>query len=186
MKSMRERKQLRLKDYDYAQPGAYFVTICTKDRVYRFGEIVDGQMNENDLAVIVRTCWNDLPNHYLNVQLDEFVIMPNHVHGIIVIVDEPNTVGNGHRPSPTKKHPLSEIVRAFKSFSARRINEINGTPGASFWQRGYYDHIIRNDLSLTRIRLSPFPPCTTPEWYRALAGWVLTAEDSEWFIAPLD
>ena len=88
--------------------------------------------------------------------------MPNHVHGIIVILDEPipvgdGSVGDGLRPSPTggsttKKHPLSEIVRAFKSFSARRINEITNTPGTPVWQRGYYDHIIRDDRSLTRIR----------------------------------
>jgi putative transposase len=158
----KQRKRLRLREYDYSQPGAYFVTICTKDREHRFGEIVDGQMRSNDMAAVVRLCWNDLPKHYPNVGLDEFVIMPNHVHGIIVILDEPitvgkRTVGDGLRPSPTrssptKKHPLPEIVRAFKSFSARRINEMQNTPSQPVWQRGYYDHIIRDDRSLARIR----------------------------------
>jgi putative transposase len=145
----KERKRLRLREYDYTKPGAYFVTICTKDREKRFGEIVGGEMRENKLAAVVRSCWNELPDHYVNVQLDAFVIMPNHVHGIIMILDEPITVvgdglvGDGLRPSPTgesptkpsptKKHPLSEIVRAFKSFSARRINEIQNTPGKPFW-----------------------------------------------------
>jgi len=161
MKTEKERRRLRLKEYDYSQPGAYFVTICTKDREHRFGEIVGGQMRSNGLAAAVQSCWNDLPNHYPNIELDEFVVMPNHVHGIIVILDEPMvgepTVGDGLRPSPTgpsptRKHPLSEIVRAFKSFSARRINEITNTPGTPVWQRGYYDHIIRDDRSLTRIR----------------------------------
>jgi REP element-mobilizing transposase RayT len=176
-----------LSRYDYSQPGEYFVTICTKDRENRFGEIVDGDMRVNDFGGIVRTCWNDLPNHYRNVELDAFVVMPNHVHGIIVLTDQfvgatsgrtPNVktvgathastdhggtiVGDGLRPSPTKpsptgpsptkKHPLSEIVRAFKSFSARRINEISKTPGVPIWQRGYYDHIIRDERSLGRIR----------------------------------
>jgi putative transposase len=162
MQGEKRRKRLRLKEYDYSQPGAYFVTICTKNRENIFGEIVCGEMRGNEMAVVVHSCWNELPNHYPNVELDEFVVMPNHVHGIIVILDEPDadgkcTVADGRRPSPTrptqpKKYPLSEIVRAFKSFSARRINEINHTPGTPVWQRGYYDHIIRDDNSLIRIR----------------------------------
>jgi REP element-mobilizing transposase RayT len=114
-------------------------------------------MRGNGFAAVVQSCWYELPNHYPNVELDEFVVMPNHMHGIIVILDEPiaveeSTVRDGLRPSPTRKYPLSEIVRAFKSFSARRINEINNTPGTPVWQRGYYDHIIREARSLTRIR----------------------------------
>ena len=170
---MRDRKRLRLKDYDYSQPGAYFVTICARDREHRFGEIVDGQMRRNDLATIVQSCWDDLPNHYPYLQLDEFVIMPNHVHGIVMIFeetivaamhgrihDEP-TVGDGLKPfvgvthaSPLrgKRNRLGDIVGSFKSAVTKRINEIHATPGAPFWQRGYYDHIIRDDRSLDRIR----------------------------------
>lgn len=148
----KQRKRLRLKEYDYSQPGAYFVTICTKDREHRFGEIVDGEMRANGLAAVVRSSWNDLPNHYPSVELGEFVIMPNHVHGIIIILENDTMVGDGLKPSPTRKFPLSEIVRAFKTFSARRINEISNTPGTPFWQRAYYEHIIRDDRSLGRIR----------------------------------
>ncbi|MCX6143684.1 MAG: hypothetical protein NTZ35_10710 [Ignavibacteriales bacterium] len=169
----KQRKRLRLKQYDYSQPGAYFVTICTKDREHRFGEIVEGEMWANGMAAVVQSRWNDLPNHYPNVELDEFVIMPNHVHGIIVILDKPvtvgdPTVGDGAKPldqpavAATSRRPntgagsprpyLGNVVAYFKYQSAKRINEINGTPSTPVWQRGYYDHIIRDDRSLTRIR----------------------------------
>jgi REP element-mobilizing transposase RayT len=76
------------------------VTICTKDREKRFGEIVDGEMRENDLATVVRSCWNDLPDHYPNVQLDGFVVVPNHVHGIVILLDD--SVGaTSRRPQPS-------------------------------------------------------------------------------------
>ena len=168
------RKPLRLGQYDYSRPGEYFVTICTKDRESRFGEIEDGEMRTNDSGAIVQSCWNDLPNHYPNVQLDEFVVMPNHVHGVIRILEQflvgathghnrndGPTVGDGLKPpvgvtqsSPLqgKRHRLGHIVGSFKSAITKRINEIHGTPGAPLWQRGYYDHIIRDDRSLTRIR----------------------------------
>ena len=147
----KERKRLRLKAYDYSQPGAYFVTICTKDREHRFGEIVDGEMRANGAAAVVQSCWSDLPNHYPNVELDEFVAMPNHVHGIIVILDEPITngkssVGDGlvgatsRRPNTGAGKPrpyLGNIMGYFKYQSAKRINEINRTPGTPVWQRGY-------------------------------------------------
>ena len=153
---MRGRKSIRLKGYDYSQAGAYFITICTKGRKELLGAIRDGKMCSSAIGRIVQECWDVLPSHYPNVQLDAFVVMPDHAHGIIVILDdEPHRVREGLRPSTGKtrnRPPLSEIVRAFKSFSARRINEQNGTAGQSFWQRGYYDHIIRNERSLERIR----------------------------------
>ena len=136
------RRSIRLPGYDYAQPGAYFVTICTHGRACLFGRVVDGEMRLNDAGRIVQASWDDLPNHYPHVQLDAFVTMPNHVHGIIILMDEPTT----------KRHPLSEIVRAFKSFSSRRINQLRGTPGTRTWQRNYYEHIIRNEGDLRRIR----------------------------------
>jgi len=82
------RQSIRLQGYDYAQPGAYFVTIVTHNHECLFGDVVDGEMRLNPLGNIVGTCWHDLPNHYPHVQLDAFVIMPNHVHGIIVLVDD--------------------------------------------------------------------------------------------------
>ncbi len=151
---MRERKRLRLKDYDYSQPGAYFVTVCTKDRETRFGGIVDGQMQRNDLAAVVQSCWDDLPNHYPNVGLDAFVVMPNHVHGIIIIMDDPvgATSRRPHAGAGKPRPYLGNVVAYFKYQSTKRINELSNSPGAHLWQRGYYDHIIRDDRSLDRIR----------------------------------
>jgi REP element-mobilizing transposase RayT len=113
----KERKRLRLKEYDYSRPGVYFVTICAKDRANRFGEIVDGEMRENNLAAVVHSCWDDLPNHYPNVELDEFVIMPNHVHGFIIPLDD--TVGARHASPRQGTHTVSScppLPVAFQSF----------------------------------------------------------------------
>ena len=156
---IQKRKPLRLKEYNYSLEGSYFVTICVKDREDLFGQIVSGALSLNQYGKIVQSCWNELPNHYSNILLDEFVIMPNHVHGIITIIDDvvgatfrrPNTNGAG-RPRPYKKITLGNIVAFFKYQSTKRINEIRKTPGLSVWQRNYYDHIIRNEKSLYRIR----------------------------------
>jgi REP element-mobilizing transposase RayT len=152
----RRRGPVRLKEYDYSQPGAYFVTICVNGHRCMFGEVTEDEMRLNDSAQIVCKCWNDLPRHYPHVQTDAFVVMPNHVHGIIMLIE--TNVGAGLRPAPTgsgmgiERHGLSEIVRAFKSFSARRINELQRTPGTRVWQRGYYERVVRNDEELNRIR----------------------------------
>jgi len=103
-------------------------------------------MKLNRYGKITRECWLDLPNHYANCQLDSFMVMPNHFHGIIVI----NNVGTGFKPVPTE-HGLSEIVRGFKTFSSRKINHLN--PSLNFsWQRSFYDHIIRTEKTLGKIR----------------------------------
>jgi len=149
-----------LANYDYSQNGMYFVTICTKDREYLLGEILGGKLKETVQSKIVMACWMDLENHYSNCILDEFVIMPNYIHGIIGLFNPVETgfVETGLRPVSTitteitKQHSLSEIIRAFKSFSARRINELQSTPGFSFWQFRFYDRIIRNEKELNRIR----------------------------------
>lgn len=148
---MRERKYLRLRGYDYAAQGAYFVTLCTHDRECMLGNVVDGAMEVNRYGEIVLKCWYDLPAHYLHCRLDECIVMPNHFHGIIMI----DNVGNGFKPFLTKpfptKHGLSEIIRGFKTFSSRRINEIK-EDFAFRWQKSFYDHIIRNKGELDRIR----------------------------------
>ena len=88
------RRSIRLKGYDYSQAGAYFVTMCTQHRECLFGEIVDGKMRLNEYGQIVQQCWMEIPQHYQNVQLDEYVVMPNHVHGIIIINEfDISTVG---------------------------------------------------------------------------------------------
>lgn len=146
------RRSTRLREYDYSKNGAYFVTICTYAREHSFGEIRNGILMETETSRICQSCWDDLPNHYPNCTLDAFVIMPNHVHGIIVL-DDP--VGVGLKPTPTKNHkhhPLSEIIRGFKTFTARRINAHQKTEGIPFWQRNYYERIIRNEEELGQIR----------------------------------
>jgi REP element-mobilizing transposase RayT len=145
------RRSIRLKNYDYTTGGAYFVTICAHHRESLFGEVKDGVMRLNDHGVIARTAWEDLPNDYDGVRLDAFVVMPNHVHGIVWLQD---TVGAGFKPAPTprpNRHGLPEFVRAFKTFSSRRINERRRTTGRPVWQRGYYEHVVRNMESLQRI-----------------------------------
>jgi len=142
--NIHRRRSIRLKEYDYSQAGMYFMTICAHKRACLFGEIEKDAMVLNDAGKIVRATWNNLPEHYAHVALDELVIMPNHLHGIVVF---DALVG----PAPAR-HGLSEIVRAFKTFSSRRINEIRGTRGASVWQRNYWERVIRNESELAHIR----------------------------------
>jgi len=146
---MRERKPIRLRNYDYSHSGYYFVTICTQHRKECFGDIREARMEPNGYGEIVNQCWYDLPRQYPNCLLDSFVIMPNHVHGIIVI-DNENAVGNGFKPFPT--HGLSEIIRGFKTFSSRRINEKILGNIRFCWQKSFYDHIVRSEKSLGLIR----------------------------------
>ena len=143
------RRNLRLRNYDYTQAGFYFVTICVQNRQSLFGEIIDGIMQFNSTGTLVEQAWQDLPNHYPHVELDKFVVMPNHFHGIVVLTNPP--VGACLKPAPKKRHGLPEIVRAFKTFSARHINETRQTTGVSVWQRNYYEHVIRNDADYQRI-----------------------------------
>jgi putative transposase len=144
------RRSMRLKGYDYSRPGAYFVTMCLHDHTQRMlGDVVDGKMVLNEFGKIVDYTWHDLPNHNKNIALDESIIMPNHLHGIIVFV------GAGSEPAPTDSaigHALPEIIRQLKTFSSRRINHIRKTPGSPVWQRNFYDHIIRDEKSFIVIR----------------------------------
>jgi putative transposase len=146
------RKSPRLPTFDYASNGAYFVTTCVQNREPLLGKLEQQTVQHSPFAAIVEAAWFDLPNYYPHVELDAFVIMPDHIHGIIWLHDMPdNNVGDGLRPSPTK-HGLTEIVRALKSFSARRINEARGMQGQPFWQRGFYDHVVRLENDLEDIR----------------------------------
>jgi REP element-mobilizing transposase RayT len=153
----------RLGDYDYTQAGAYFVTLVTMQRALLFGKIADDAMCPSSYGQIVQDVWAGLPQHYPHVTLDSFVVMPNHIHGIIFFADNADTaadadaadVGAGFKPAcpvPAIRHGLPELIRAFKTFSARRINEARHTPGISIWQRNYYEHVTRNERSLNAIR----------------------------------
>ena len=144
----RRRRVVRLRGYDYAAPGSYYVSMCTQGRLCLFGDIANGEMCLNEYGRLVEAVWDELPDHYAHVRLDACVIMPNHVHGILVFVEA------GSKPASTAivRHGLPEIVRAFKTFSARRINAARGTAGTPVWQRNYYEHIIRDDADLNRTR----------------------------------
>ncbi|MCG2686273.1 transposase [Candidatus Parcubacteria bacterium] len=141
----------RLKGWDYSEPGYYFVTICTRDRVCCLGDIVDGKMRLSEIGEIAHQYWLKIPNHFGNVVLDEFVVMPSHVHGIIVINESDcrdgacpvSTDGIATRPN------LGNIVGSFKSAVTRWCHE-NDRPFA--WQSRFYDHIIRNEKSLNQTR----------------------------------
>jgi REP element-mobilizing transposase RayT len=157
---------MRLPGYDYSKAGAYFITVIVYERLLLFWDDTEDRVVLDETGEAVLRCWLDLPKHYPQIDLDEFVVMPNHIHGIIILKDGPDNnartcpVGAGFKPAPTRmnhsmvktKHGLSEIVRALKTFSARRINELRGTKGNPVWQRGYYDRIIRNDSELHRLR----------------------------------
>lgn len=149
--NIHHRHSIRLKHFNYSQNGYYFVTICTKDHGCWFGDIADGKMILNQLGNIVETYWDDLPKHFNNVSLDKFIMMPNHLHGIVVIE---NPCRGGVTPPLRKcKHfTLGQIVGYFKYQSTKHINKIMNSPGKPFWQRNYYEHIIRNEHELNQIR----------------------------------
>jgi REP element-mobilizing transposase RayT len=174
---MLQRHSLRLHDYDYTQDGVYFVTVCCQNRECIFGDVTGGEMQLNRWGEIVLNCWRAIPQHFAGVELDDFMMMPNHIHGIIVInrwtqeyLAKPKhaleNVGARHAlplrnpephvPIPASGRPIAGslgiIVGSFKSAATKRINEQRGTPGATIWQRNYYEHIIRNEDSLNKTR----------------------------------
>ncbi len=151
---MRNRRSTRLQGYNYSLAGAYFTTICTHHRQYLFGDIVDGEMRINDAGLLTQQCWQEIPVHFANTELDAFVVMPNHLHGIVVIIGR----GTACR-APTMERfgqpvagSLPTVVRSFKSAVSKHINALRQTPGGRVWQRNYWEHIIRNELELSRIR----------------------------------
>jgi putative transposase len=149
------RRSLRIRGYDYSQGGVYFVTICTRDREYLFGEVVDGEMQLNNVGQMARGVWEELPERFSSVRLDAFIVMPNHVHGIIVVGAQfiaPQVVPlDRFRKGAINRAPtLGEIVRTYKTVSTREIRRIVN-PGFA-WQRNYYEHVVREEESLNRIR----------------------------------
>jgi len=147
------RRSIRLREYDYAQAGAYFVTICTQHRECLFGEVVDGQARLSMPGEVVAAEWLRSARIRGEIELDAFVVMPNHVHGIVVIRDV-GAHGRAPLPSPPHRPPrsLGSFVAGFKSAATKRINAIRGTPGLPGWQRNYYEHVIRDEDDLDRVR----------------------------------
>ena len=130
------RRSIRLKNFDYSQSGYYFITVVTQKRELLFGEVHHGESRLNEAGRIVQAAWDDLPNHFAGVSLDAFIVMPNHVHGIVALQV---LVGAGLKPAPTQiRAGLFEVVRAFKTFSARSVNKSRGRQGVPVWQRNYY------------------------------------------------
>ena len=172
------RRSIRLQAYDYTQNGAYFVTLCTHQREYLFGEVIDGVMVLNEFGRIAEEEWLKTGALRPYVELDAYVVMPNHFHGILYIIrdDTPtqksvasgDDVGNGDvgaQPAAPLQIPivkseipqvvagsLGAIVRSFKSAGTKRINEQRETPNAPVWQRNYYEQVIRHEPMLNEIR----------------------------------
>jgi REP element-mobilizing transposase RayT len=163
------RRSIRLKGYDYSQVGAYFVTLVASHRECWLGSMLGDKVVLSEMGKVVKGCWLRLPKSF-NVQLDEWVILPNHLHGIIWILDSgmgestaqtgyhdskslPAVASPQQRPIETKPGSLGAILQNFKSMSTRKINQMRGTPGLRIWQRNYYERIIRNEDEWGRIRL---------------------------------
>ncbi len=193
----RHRQSIRLKNYDYTSSGAYFITICTEHRDDTLSIIQNNTANPTEIGQIIQNTWNELPNRF-NIQTDEFMIMPDHVHGIIIINPaNPKNPIHDHDQNPVRDHDqnpvvgallaapinaglkgqgqgqgaassaptsaptstttktkhasLSEIIRAFKSISAIGVNKHLGRSGVRFWQRNYYEVIVRDDLMFGNI-----------------------------------
>lgn len=142
----------RLPNWDYSYMGAYFITICTHGRRYRFGDIVNGSLPETVPPKICIACWSGLSLHYRNCIPDAFVLMPNHVHGIIILQNAKNETGLKPVSTEEKQYSLFEIVRGFKTFTAREINKHENAVGNQFWQSRFYDRVIRDDAEYLRIR----------------------------------
>ena len=160
--SFGHRRSIRLPGYNYAQPGAYFVTLCTHKRRCLFGRIVEEKMVLNHLGRIVQEEWVRSANMRSEIDLDVYVIMPNHVHGIVfihsyTIAEEKNDSSREKEPyAPPQKGPakksLSSMIAGFKSSVTKRQKELAGQTKESVWQRNYYEHIIRNDDDLQMVR----------------------------------
>ena len=174
------RRSIRLKGYDYTREGFYFITICTQNRINLFGEIIEGKMNLNEAAQMVRENYYDLEIRFPNIKCNEFIIMPNHFHCIIQINAFNATVGSGLVPdlkgqppqkvqpietkkgqpqgiAPTKESPtIGNIIGAFKSLTTNAyisgVRNYKWKPfNKRFWERNYYEHIIRNEKSFNNI-----------------------------------
>jgi len=191
------RKSIRLKEYDYSEPGAYFVTICTHNRIVNLGEIQNGKVILSSFGKIAEKWIAETKQHFENIDIPDWVIMPNHVHMILILIDDSSqrrgvvstprmatggeipplqAVGvdpsqrkdavstlrmatGGETPPLRSQKPflqnnskLGWIVAYYKYQTTRQINFVRNNPGATFWQRNYYEHIIRSEDDLHRIQ----------------------------------
>ncbi len=153
VESNKNRRSIRLKNYDYSKPGYYFLTICSFKKRCLFGKIEGNQVLLSQIGKVIEKCWNDIPRHFPTTAMDQCTVMPKHIHGILVI----NRFRRGEAclaPTPDEepKTGLSNIVASFKSAVSKRVNELRGTQGESVWQRNYYEHVVRDEGDLYKIR----------------------------------
>jgi REP element-mobilizing transposase RayT len=177
----RGRKSPRLQGYDYTQGGAYFITICTHQRLHLFGEIINGEMKRNAWGQIAAACWDQIPNHYPHVHIDSHVVMPNHVHGILCIINDPkpppgtsdrrtstpvgttymsstqtppppNTPTDQYRPTGAPSGSIGVIVGTYRAAVTRSIRREFPDERGKIWQARYHDHIIRDEQGFNKIR----------------------------------
>ncbi len=156
------RRSVRLPGYDYAQAGAYFVTICTQNRECVFSDVVEGQMILNAPGQMAELVWRELPQYYPGIKVDAFVVMPNHIHGIITLVGAgshacPDKSGQPQGVAPTTRMSLPDVVHRLKSLTTTRYRRgvLRHSWRASpdrLWQRNYFDRIIRDEEELNRVR----------------------------------
>ena len=182
------RRSIRLPTYDYSQEGAYYLTICIRGRFPILGEVRKGTMIENECGSVVRAVWVSLAERYTNVATDAFVVMPNHLHGILVFGPNPDNddapVGAIHEsPLPDVDDPdwarhrrrmlLPRVVGYLKMNAAKRINLLISNTGHSLWQRDYFERVVRSEDELNRIRqyIADNPAC-----------W----EEDDLFVEPTD
>jgi len=159
------RHSLRLKDFDYSQAGAYFVTICTKNRQCIFGTIQKGKMQLNASGRVASAQWQQLPYRFTDLDLGEWVVMPNHIHGILVITGRGEASLNSKsgdaeplsedasppRPIGTTPGSVGAMIQNYKSITSRKISAQIEIMRESVWQRNYYEHVIRNERELNAI-----------------------------------
>ena len=157
------RQSIRLKEFDYRQNGAYFVTICSHNKECLFGNVMNEEMQLNDAGRMVQAVWNEISSHYPGIETDTFIVMPNHIHGIIVLAGvTPGVLIPDNSPindTTVQQQPLSlpDIVQRFKTMTIKQysdgVKQFHWKPYCDrLWQRNYYEHIIRNHESLNVIR----------------------------------
>ena len=146
------RRSIRLKDFDYSSRGLYFVTVCVHEREQILSAIRDAESHNSPLGNIVRETWNAIPERFPTVQPDAFVVMPNHIHGVLAFVGTGLPVQGKFLPTAGAPPTLGQVMRAFKSISAIAVNKTLGRTGVPVWQRNYYEHVIRNSRELEVIQ----------------------------------
>ena len=185
------RRSIRLPGYDYSQAGAYFVTICIQNQKSVFGEIIDGEMQLNDAGRMIRTTWEGLPNGFPFAETDQFIVMPNHIHGIIILTED--YMGE-HKVSPyradqprgTLPGTIGRIIQAFKSITTNEyivgVRQNSWTPfQGRLWHRNYYERVIRDENELNRIReYIVYNPANWPEDRENPDSPKYQADDAPW------